>query len=206
LVPNLDIGDVLHAAAAALVAAPIAGVAFNLVRYRVKPGIPTPAGAGLGCSPYEVTGIKTSGGENSMVLQPVHERTPRGRVRGGSRLVHVGRPAFLRWLPDSLFRYYLSTAQRPPFIRSWDFASFTDRIFLLCPVIYRWTPCATSRTPAIVVAAAERRFSSSDARTNQSPKPYSGSFYNWLLLSNYSLLEYPYPVTTFNYVSRSHVH
>jgi hypothetical protein len=64
-----------------------------------------------------------------MVLQPVHEITPRGRVRGGFASLHAGRPAFLRWLPDSLFHYYLSTAQRSPFIRSWNFASFTIGFF-----------------------------------------------------------------------------
>jgi hypothetical protein len=118
-----------------------------------------------------------------MVLQPVHELIPRGRVRGGLRLIHAGRPAFLRWSSDILFHYYLSTACRSPFIRSWKFASFTDRIVLLCPVIYRWPPCATSHTPAILIVAARRRCSSSDAHTNQSAKPHSGSFYNWLLLS-----------------------
>jgi hypothetical protein len=66
-----------------------------------------------------------------MVLQPVHEFTPRGRVRGGFASSHAGRPAFLRWLPDSLFHYYLSTAQRSPFLRSWNLAAFTDRIFAL---------------------------------------------------------------------------
>jgi hypothetical protein len=58
------------------------------------------------------------------------------------------------------------------------------------------------RTPAIFVAAAARRFTSSNARTNQSPKPHSGSIYNWLLLNNYSLLEYSHPAMPFNYVSR----
>jgi hypothetical protein len=63
-----------------------------------------------------------------MVLQPLHEHLPRGRVRDGLRLTHAGRPVFLRWLPDSLFHYHLSTAWRSPFIRSWNLASFTDLI------------------------------------------------------------------------------
>jgi len=57
-------------------------------------------------------------------------------------------------------------------------------------------------TPASFVAAAERRWSSADARTKQSPDPHFGSFYNWLLLNNYSLLEYSHPATPFNYESR----
>ena len=57
-------------------------------------------------------------------------------------------------------------------------------------------------TPASFVAAAERRWPGADARPNQSPNPHSGSFYNWLLLNNYSLLEYPHPAMPSDYESR----
>jgi hypothetical protein len=112
-----------------------------------------------------------------MVLQPVHEFTPRGRVRGGFASSHAGRPAFLRWLPDSLFHYYLSTAQRSPFLRSWNLAAFTDRIFALSAQL-AMTAVRYSDAPAILLAAAGRRCPSFDACTNQSIKLCSGSFNN----------------------------
>ena len=62
------------------------------------------------------------------------------------------------------------------------------------------------RTPAIVVAAAKRRWPGADARPNQSPNPHFGSFYNWLLLNNYSLLECPHSAMPFNYESRWHLY
>jgi hypothetical protein len=118
-----------------------------------------------------------------MVLQPVHELIPRGRVRGGFASPNAGRPAFLRWLPDSLFHYYLSTAQRPPFIRSWNVASFTERIFC----------CVRSSIDGRGALPVSRPRSSSPPPqgvaqapttcTNQSPKPCSGACHNWLLLS-----------------------
>jgi hypothetical protein len=112
-----------------------------------------------------------------MVLQPVHEFLPRGRVRDGLVSPNAGRPAFLRWLPDSLFHYYLSTAQRSPFIRSWNFASFTIGFFAL-PGDLAMAAVRHGDAPAILLAAAGRRCSSSNARTNQSIKPCSGSFNN----------------------------
>ena len=77
---------------------PIAGVAFNLVQLPGKTrhsGARDAAGAGLGCNRHGITRIKTNGGENGMVSQPVHEHLPRGPVRDGLRFADAGRPAFL---------------------------------------------------------------------------------------------------------------
>jgi hypothetical protein len=79
-----------------------------------------------------------------------------------SRFADAGRPAFLRWLPDSLFDYYLSTARRPPFSRSWNVASSTALISSMAP-----GSVAHGRT----------------ARTNPSPPPCSGTSRTWLLMS-----------------------
>ena len=110
-------------------------------------------------------------------------------------------PLLFDGLSDSLFRHYLSTARRSPFFRSWKFAVFLDLIFAL-PGQLSIIAWRCIRTPAIVVAAAESLWSSADARTKQSPNPHFGSFYNWILLNNYSLLEYPHPAMPFNYESR----
>jgi hypothetical protein len=92
-----------------------------------------------------------------------------------SRLVHAGRPALLRWLPDSLFHYYLSTARQVS-SRSWNFASFTDRI--VC-----FVQSSIDGRRALPVAHPRSSSTPPGAHTNQSPQPCSGSFHNWLLLS-----------------------
>ena len=57
-------------------------LAFDLFR---RPRENAASRTELGGSRYGVTRIGTIDGENGMVLQPVHELVPRGRVRGGSR-------------------------------------------------------------------------------------------------------------------------
>jgi len=65
--------------------------------------------AGLGCRLYGVTGVRKIGGENGMVVQPVHESLPRGRVRGGFAFSRRGPSRFFCSLAVSLFRDCLSS-------------------------------------------------------------------------------------------------
>ena len=51
--------------------------------------------AGLGCRLYGVTGVRKIGGENGMVVQPVHERYLVAGLGAALRFVDAGRPAFL---------------------------------------------------------------------------------------------------------------
>jgi len=84
-------------------------------------------------------------------------------------------PLFFDGLPDSLFRYCLSTARGPPCFRLWNFAVFFDLIFFCArPAIdYRLALYPHIRD---LRRCCREAFPSSDARTNRSHKPCSGSF------------------------------
>jgi hypothetical protein len=124
---------------------PIAGVAFNLVQLPGKTrlsGARDAAGAGLGCNRHTITRIKTSGGENGMVSQPVHEFTPRGRVRGGFAFIGRGPSRFFSMVyPIACF---VTTCQLHVGLHSSDHGSSlcSSIWFLLCPASYRLSPGA----------------------------------------------------------------
>ena len=127
---------------------------------RAKPGIPALIGAGLGCSRHAITGIKTISGENAMVLQPVHELIPRGRVRGGLRRYTRAVPPFFDNYPIADFT---TACQLHAGLRSSDRGiSLHPPIgfFALSSLLAMAAGCCQSHTGDLIDAAARRCSSS----------------------------------------------